>query len=296
MQASPVKDFARGRAIALAQPRSLRLDGPFAEDAALARQAITAAQADVMVVAAYGLILPKWVLDLMCHTHPGAGPGPGGCLNIHASLLPRWRGAAPIHRAIEAGDATTGVTIMRMDEGLDTGDILLAQEMPIVQTGASPDTAGTLHDRLAALGADLIVRALEQAALGQLRAQGQGTAGVSQARKVDKSQARVNWGNSALQIERGVRAFNPAPGAWTELDGVVLKLWRTQVSGACTGNASACGTILGADDAGIDVACGRGVLRLRELQRAGGKRLGVADFLRGFAVQEGMQFDRELKP
>ena len=286
---SPVKVFARERGIPLGQPRSLRLDGRFAGDAAAARQAITAARAQVMVVAAYGLILPQWVLDQMQQPVGGLAAGLG-CMNIHGSLLPRWRGAAPIHRAIESGDATTGVTIMQMDAGLDTGDIVLSQPLAIQHEGAAADTTGSLHDKLAALGADLIVSALERAEKGLLNARRQPLDGVTYAHKVEKAHALVDWEESAQLIERRVRAFNPAPGAWTELDGAVVKLWRCEVGPAVRTDGAHCGTILAADQNGIDVACGQGVLRLRELQRAGGKRMDAGAFLRGTALHPGAQF------
>ena len=286
---SPVKVFALDHGIALAQPRSLRLDGRFAPDAAAARQAITETRAQVMVVAAYGLILPQWVLELMRQPAGAAAPG-WGCINIHASLLPRWRGAAPVQRALEAGDARTGVTIMQMDEGLDTGAILLARELALTHAGPDADTAGSLLGKLAALGADLVVDALELAAQGRLSARAQPADGVTYAHKVDKAHALVDWASSAQLIERRVRAFNPAPGAWTELDGAVVKLWRTEVGGSPRPPGALPGTILSLDENGLDVACGEGVLRLRELQRAGGKRMETAAFLRGTPIKPGLRF------
>ena len=285
---SPVKVLARQRGIPVAQPRSLRLDGRFAPDAELARQALVDAQAQVMVVAAYGLILPQWVLDLMRQAQPDGTPG-RGCLNIHASLLPRWRGAAPIHRAIEAGDCRTGVTIMQMDAGLDTGDMLLVRDLSIRHTGADADTTGSLHDKLAALGAELIVTALQVAAPGALPARPQPTDGITYAHKVDKAQARVDWSASAGLIERRIRAFNPAPGAWTGLGDEVVKLWRAEVGDSASDPGAPSGTMLAVGAHGIDIACGQGVLRLHELQRAGGKRMDVAAFLRGSALHPGMR-------
>ncbi len=287
---SPVKLLARERGIALIQPRSLRLDGRFAADAQAAQAAITQARAQLMVVAAYGLMLPPWLLTLMQGPQSGDGLG---CINIHASLLPRWRGAAPIHRAIEAGDAETGVSIMQMDAGLDTGDILLAESLPIRHGLVAPDTSASLHDKLAAMGAELIVQALQLAAAAGLRARRQSQAGVTYASKVDKAQAEVDWESSADLVERRVRAFNPAPGAWTMLGDEVFKLWRCERLDAVAGHGTAGGTVLQADARGIDVACGAGVLRLTELQRAGGKRLDVAAFLRGFALPPGLQFGRK---
>ena len=286
---SALKAFARQRGIAVAQPRSLRLDGRFASDAEAARQAIADAQAQVMVVAAYGLILPQWVLDLMQQPRDGAAPG-WGCINIHASLLPRWRGAAPIHRAIEAGDACTGVTIMQMDAGLDTGDMLLVQHLPIKHTGPDADTTGSLHDKLAALGAELVVSVLQRARQGGVQARKQPIDGTTYAHKVEKAQALVDWTLSAKLIERRVRAFDPSPGAWTGLDGEVVKLWRSEVGDLTAEHGGRSGTILAVKAGGIEVACGLGVLRLHELQRAGGKRMDAAAFLRGTAVQPGMRF------
>lgn len=275
LQASPVKQLALEHHIAVAQPRSLRLDGKYPEDAAAAREAIEAAQADVMVVAAYGLILPQWVLDV-----PRLG-----CLNIHASLLPRWRGAAPIHRAIESGDTETGVTIMQMDAGLDTGDMLLVERLPI----RSMDTTGSLHDRLALLGGRLIVEALEIAACGGLTAQKQPAEGVTYAHKIEKAEAAIDWTAPAETLARRVRAFNPFPGAATALAGEAMKVWAAHAEDAASGGAP--GEVLAADADGIRVATGAGVLVLTELQRAGGKRLAVGDFLRGFALASGQVLD-----
>ena len=287
---SPVKLWARKHGITVAQPRSLRLDGRFPDDAADARQAIDAARADVMVVAAYGLILPQWVLDTMRRAQPGAVPGLG-CINIHASLLPRWRGAAPIQRAIEAGDERSGVCIMQMDAGLDTGDILLSGETAIVHGGGpTADTTGTLQDRLATLGGDLVVEALALAERRELCPRKQPLDGVTYAHKVDKANALIDWTSSPMLGERRVRAFDPAPGAWTVLDGVLVKVWRAQVAAGPGDPAVPFGSVVSAGPAGIDVACGEGVLRLTELQRSGGKRLGVGDFLRGMPVRPGMRF------
>ncbi|TFZ06870.1 methionyl-tRNA formyltransferase [Ramlibacter henchirensis] len=275
LQASPVKQFAQQHGIPVAQPRGLRLDGKFAQDASLAKEALQTARADVMVVAAYGLILPQWVLDL-----PRLG-----CLNIHASLLPRWRGAAPIHRAIEAGDSESGVTIMQMDAGLDTGDMLLVEREPITPE----DTTGSLHDRLAALGGRLIVEALELAACGGLVRTPQPGEGVTYAHKIDKGEAQVDWSQPAAVIERRLRAFDPFPGATSRVGTEALKLWRGKVMDGRPAPHSP-GTVLAAAPDGIDVATGDGVLRLTELQRAGGKRLRAADFLRGAAITPGLRF------
>ena len=277
LQASPVKQFAVEHGIAVAQPRSLRLDGKYPDDAAAARAQIEAAQADVMVVAAYGLILPKWTLET-----PRLG-----CLNIHASLLPRWRGAAPIHRAIEAGDAETGVTIMQMDAGLDTGDMLLVERIAIAPT----DTTATLHDKLAGLGARLIVEALEIAACGSLTRTKQPQEGVTYAHKIEKAEAEVDWSQPADVIERRIRAFDPFPGAATHLGDEAVKLWRSEIDSGPHSLDAPSGTILLADASGVTVACGNNTaLRVTELQRAGGKRLPAADFLRGFPLTAGQRF------
>jgi len=275
LQASPVKQFALAHGMAVSQPRSLRLDGKYPEDAAAAREAILAAGADAMVVAAYGLILPQWVLDAPAR----------GCLNIHASILPRWRGAAPIHRAIEAGDAQTGVTIMQMDAGLDTGDMLLLECVPILPA----DNTGSLHDRLAVLGGRLIVEALELAAIGGLKPVVQPFEGVTYAHKIEKAEAGIDWTLPAVVLERRVRAFNPFPGAATALAGEAIKVWAAHVEAETTSGVPGQVLAVGAD--GIRVLTGEGVLVLTELQRAGGKRLSAADFLRGFALEAGPVMD-----
>ena len=277
LQPSAVKQGALEHGIPVAQPTSLRLDGKYPAEAAAARNAIDAAQADVMVVAAYGLILPQWTLDA-----PRLG-----CLNIHASLLPRWRGAAPIHRAIEAGDAETGVTIMQMDAGLDTGDMLLVESLPI----HVDDTTGSLHDRLAVLGGRMVVQALAQAAAGGLHPTPQPAEGVTYAHKIDKAEAAMDWSQPAAVLSQRIRAFNPFPGASGVLAGEVLKLWCCEIHSALCPPDMRPGTILSANADGIDVACGDGVLRITTLQRPGGKRLAVADFLRGFDVAPGMAFE-----
>ena len=277
LQPSAVKQGALEHGIPVAQPTSLRLDGKYPAEAAAARNAIDAAQADVMVVAAYGLILPQWTLDA-----PRLG-----CLNIHASLLPRWRGAAPIHRAIEAGDTETGVTIMQMDAGLDTGDMLLVESLPI----HADDTTGSLHDRLAILGGRMVVQALTQAAAGGLHPTPQPAEGVTYAHKIDKAEAAVDWSQPVAVVSQRIRAFNPFPGASGVLAGEVLKLWCCEIHSALRPSDVRQGTILSANADGIDVACGDGVLRITTLQRPGGKRLAVADFLRGFDVAPGMAFE-----
>ena len=277
LHASPVKAFALEHHIPLAQPRSLRLEGKYPDDAQAARAALETARPDVLVVAAYGLILPQWVLDL-----PRLG-----CLNIHASLLPRWRGAAPIHRAIEAGDRRTGITIMQMDAGLDTGEMLLVET---IEMGAD-ETTSSLHDRLAALGGRAIVEALEMVACGGLISTPQPAEGVSYAHKIDKAEAAIDWRDTAGVIERRLRAFDPFPGATAILDGDMIKCWRGTVVAA----EGAPGAVLAVDDQGITVACGEGALRLTELQRAGGKRLGAAAFLQGRPIEPGMIFEPHVR-
>ncbi|PJI95648.1 methionyl-tRNA formyltransferase [Acidovorax sp. 69] len=275
LQASPVKQCAQAHGIPVAQPRSLRLDGKYPDDAAAAREALLSAKADVMVVAAYGLILPQWVLDLPAR----------GCLNIHASLLPRWRGAAPIHRAIEAGDAQTGVTIMQMDAGLDTGAMLLREPLAI----GPDDTTAALHDRLATLGGRMIVEALELAACGGLQPVPQPAEGITYAHKIEKTESTIDWALPAAVIGQRIRAFDPFPGASTECGGEVIKIWCYKISSNVDLPDERPGLISSVDDAGVVVACGAGTaLRLTTLQRAGGKRLPAADFLRGFDLQPGM--------
>ena len=280
LQASPVKQLALQHNWPIAQPRSLRLDGKYPEDAAQARLAIAQARADVMVVAAYGLILPQWVLDdLRLHGL--------GCLNIHASLLPRWRGAAPIHRAIEAGDTHTGVTIMQMDAGLDTGDMLLVHSLDIVPQ----DTTASLHDRLASMGGELIVQALDLAAAGRLAPRPQPESGVTYAHKIEKAEAWIDWSQDAASIVRRVRAFNPFPVAVTSLMGEPLKVWDAHVldrtSIAADAPAPVCGQIIASDTHGIVVAARDSAVVLTELQRPGGKRVATADFLHGSAIEVG---------
>ena len=270
LQASAVKQYAQIHGLPLAQPRSLRLDGRFADDAAAARAALERAAPDVMVVAAYGLILPPWVLALPRH----------GCLNIHGSLLPRWRGAAPIQRAIEAGDAETGITIMQMDAGLDTGAMLLAERMAITDN----DTGATLHDRLAELGARQIVAALDRLQAGTLQPQAQPAEGVSYAHKIDKAEAAIDWRAPAAEIERRLRAFDPFPGAATVLAGQSVKVWRGRV----VPGSGAPGEVLQADDGRLVLACGEGALELLELQLPGGRRIASRDFLQRHPVPAGM--------
>lgn len=259
---SPVKTLALASGIEVYQPQTLK-------DAA-ARERLRAVGAEAMIVAAYGLILPQQVLDLPRF----------GCINIHASLLPRWRGAAPIQRAILAGDAETGVCIMQMEAGLDTGPVLHSESLPI----AEDDTAATLHDKLAVLGARLIVEALQRLPLPPCP---QPENGVSYAAKIEKAEAWLDWRLPALHLARQVRAFNPYPGAATRLQGSPIKVWQAEVMEA----SGAPGVIAASDRNGIVVTCGQDALRLTGLQRAGGKRLSVAQFLAGTALVPGSAFD-----
>jgi methionyl-tRNA formyltransferase len=268
-QASEVKALAQKHGIEVFQPASLK-----SEDA-LSR--LKSAHADAMVVAAYGLILPKAVLDLF----------PFGCVNIHASLLPRWRGAAPIQRALLAGDPESGACIMRMDAGLDTGPLYICERVPIEPS----ETGGSLHDKLAAVGARLVVEALDGIEDGRLQPRPQPFEGATYAAKVDKKEAILDWKRDAVSIERTVRAFNPVPGALSTLDGEPVKIWRAQCAaetGAETGTDP--GQVISADEQGIVVACGKGALRIIELQRAGGKRLAARDFVRGRALAAATRF------
>jgi methionyl-tRNA formyltransferase len=259
LQASAVKQVALKHDIPVYQPEKLR--DPATHDP------IREVHVDCMVVAAYGIILPQAVLDM-----PRIG-----CLNIHASLLPRWRGAAPIQRAIEAGDTETGVTIMQMDAGLDTGAMLLKEALPI----QADDTAASLHDKLAEQGARLIVAAL--ASYDTLKAEPQPEAGVTYAAKISKAEARIDWNLPASDIERRIRAFDPFPGAVTEFNGTAIKIWRAAVSDA----AGEPGSVLSADDRQITVACGHGALSLQLLQKPGSKRLQARDFLQGLPLAPG---------
>ena len=263
LQMSPVKQLALEHGIAVHQPE--RLKDP------ATHEPLRAAGVDLMVVAAYGLILPRAVLEI-----PRLG-----CINIHGSLLPRWRGAAPIQRAIEAGDAETGITLMRMEAGLDTGPMLLKEAVPIT----AGDNAASLHDKLAALGARLVVDGLRR--FDQLTPIAQPTEGVTYASKIDKAEALLDFRKPATELACRIRAFDPFPGAAAVLDGATIKLWRAEAI-AADGQP---GTVLVADGAGIVIACGDGALRITELQKPGGKRLPVADLLRGYAIVPGQRFD-----
>ena len=257
---SAVKRFAAANRIDVLQPESL--------EPAQHLERVRSVKPDALVVAAYGLILPQPLLEA----------GPLGALNIHASLLPRWRGAAPIQRALLAGDRETGISIMQMDAGLDTGPVLQQRAIPI----AADDDAGSLHDKLAELGAEMIVDTLARIESGAARAVPQPRAGVTYARKIGKQDTRLDWSLPATQLERAVRAFRPAPGASTTLEGEPIKIWRARVlddrlpPGVLAPN--------------LVVGCGEGALAVEELQRAGGKRLSAADFLRGKPLARDARF------
>ena len=268
LRPSPVKQEALDRGIDVSQPRSLRLDGKYPEDAAQCQQLLNRLDADVMVVAAYGLILPTWTLQ-----QPRFG-----CLNIHASLLPRWRGAAPIQRAIDAGDTETGITIMQMDEGLDTGDMLWIRQLPIHPS----HTAAQLHDELAELGAQSIVEAIEKLDNHALSATPQPSEGVCYAEKLQKSEAPLDFSRSAVDLARRVRAFNPVPGSTIELPEVTgpVKVWMAQA--LPHDSTATAGDIVSVSTEGIDIATGDGVLRILELQRPGSKRQPVDQFVMGW--------------
>ncbi len=260
VEPGPVKALAGARGIPVLQPAGLR-------DSAT-RQRLTAVPLDVLVVAAYGLILPKPILDWPRH----------GCINIHASLLPRWRGAAPIQRALLAGDRETGISLMRMDEGLDTGPIISRHPVTI----AARETAGSLHDRLARVAAGAIVEALRQLQHEcHLVAVAQPEEGVTYAAKIERGEALIDWRQDAAAIDRSIRAFNPAPGAQATLGGETVKLWEATPA---PGRSGAPGTVVRADAAGIAVACGEGTLSVTLLQRPGGRRLSAAAFLAGHPI------------
>ncbi len=265
---SPVKVVATRLGRAVYQPPTLRdSDG---------QEHLKAAAPDVIVVVAYGLILPQAVLDIPRY----------GAINIHASLLPRWRGAAPIHRAIGAGDAQSGISIMQMDAGLDTGPLLVTHAVTI----APGETTGTLHDKLSRLGADAIVEALDGIVNRRLVPIPQDDEGITYAAKVNKRETWLDWSRPAIELERCIRAFNPSPGAQARFEDVELKVWKGTAMENVVDQRASAGTVLRIDPAGLDVACGAGLLRLEAVQRAGGRQMPVADLLRGFAIKPGDRF------
>jgi methionyl-tRNA formyltransferase len=263
---SPVKVEAERRGLPVLQPVTLKM--------ADARSGALSVPLDVLVVAAYGLILPPEVLAWPRH----------GCINIHASKLPRWRGAAPIHRALLAGDASTGVAIMQMDAGLDTGPVIASREVPI----GPRETCGSLHDRLADAGASLLVETLHRLAHdGHLPAEPQPPEGATYAGRIERDEARIDWSADAIQIDRHVRTFDPRPGAFTLLRGQPIKVWRAQASGSERGAVP--GTVLEATARGIVVECGRGRLIIDEVQLAGGRRMSAAAFVAGRGIEAGVR-------
>ncbi|MGB6242315.1 MAG: methionyl-tRNA formyltransferase [Castellaniella sp.] len=276
LQASPVKQAALDAGIAVLQPRSLRLDGKYPDEAQSAQDTLRAWAPEVMVVAAYGLILPQWVLDLPRH----------GCLNIHASLLPRWRGAAPIQRAIQAGDADSGITIMQMDAGLDTGDMLLRVECPI----GPQDTGASLHDALATAGASAIVQVLGDLDVGRLPDPvPQPQDGITYADKLQKSESALDFSLPATELARRIRAFDPFPGTTMALPGIEqpVKVWAARalpMPDQSAGAAPAPGTIVQMGREGIDVATAQGLLRITLLQKAGSRRQAADVFLQSYRV------------
>jgi methionyl-tRNA formyltransferase len=259
---SPVKRLAADRGIEVFQPENFKSKETV--------ERVRAVRPDALVVAAYGLILPQALLEA----------GRYGAFNIHASLLPRWRGAAPIQRALLAGDSETGISIMQMDAGLDTGPVLKQAKTRI----RDDDDAGSLHDRLAGMGADLIVEALVEVESSRSVAVPQPKSGITYARKIDKRETRLDWARPAAELEHAVRAFRPAPGALTRIGGVELKVWRARVD---SGRVLAPGEVTDS----LVVGCGQGALEILELQRAGGRRLSASDFLRGHPLPAGARFE-----
>ena len=266
LTASPVKQIAQKEGLELIQPRSLRLEGKYPEDAAHAHTQIAASKADVMVVAAYGLILPQSVLEIPAH----------GCLNIHASLLPRWRGAAPIQRAIEAGDMQTGITLMQMDSGLDTGAILSQETLNIMPS----DTAATLHDSLAMLGARMLIRDLAAILKGQIKPLPQPPEGISYAEKIKKEEALIDWQQPAEVLAHRIRAFDPFPGASTQIAGEDVKIWQAQAIPSSASPAPP-GTITAISKTTLVIATGCGMLEILQVQQPGKKRQNISQWLAG---------------
>ena len=269
---SPVKQYALEQGLPLIQPTSLRLNGQYHEQALEAHTRMRATEHSVMVVAAYGLILPQTVLDIP----------PFGCLNIHGSLLPRWRGAAPIQRAIQAGDSETGITIMQMEPGLDTGPMLAVERIPILPD----DTTASIHDKLADLGGKLMVATLFKLAHGELEAITQPEQGVTYASKIHKDEAMLDFTEPAVVLERQIRAFNPFPGACAMFNGTLIKIWCAELLD--TSSSLPPGSLVAANaQDGVIVVCGDGLIRLYELQKPGAKRLPACEFIKGFPLEGG---------
>jgi methionyl-tRNA formyltransferase len=289
LQASPVKIFAQEKNIPVLQPETLKREHADPQKKVAAQQAyqyLSDIDFDAMVVVAYGLILPQDILDL------ASRKGRHGCFNIHASLLPRWRGAAPIQRAIESGDATTGVSIMQMDAGLDTGDTVLVGDLEITPH----ETSTSLHDRLAALGAELMVKVLNDLnqVLTVVRTP-QATEGITYAEKILKSEAEIDWYLSAIEIDRRIRAFNPFPGSTSNLHGEQFKFWNSCLSSKAQALQNATpGQVLGFDGDAVHVQCGEGVIEILEMQKPGGKKTSASACLQSYRTQEKiMQFKKD---
>ena len=280
---SLVKQKALQMDIPILQPTSLKLDGAYSTEALHAKKQIESLDFDVMIVAAYGLILPTWLLSLV-ETKNNLG-----CINVHASLLPRWRGAAPIHRAIWAGDEQTGTCIMKMAQGLDTGPIIAQETMQI----QSLDTTGTLHDRLASQGSRVLIEVLDKLAQKEkFVLLEQSPVGITYAEKIKKEEARIEWGQEANQIDRQIRALNPSPGAFTTLNQEIIKIWLSENISHRWNNhqTSQPGEILEVDDFGISVAGNQGVVRLLEVQKAGSKRMSASQFVKNMQLKPGQIF------
>jgi methionyl-tRNA formyltransferase len=289
LQASPVKIFAQEKNIPVLQPETLKREHADPQKKVAAQQAyqyLSDIDFDAMVVVAYGLILPQDILDIASRN------GRYGCFNIHASLLPRWRGAAPIQRAIESGDATTGVSIMQMDAGLDTGDTVLVGDLEITPH----ETSASLHDRLAVLGAQLMVKTLNDLDKGCGPARTpQPSVGVTYAEKILKSEAEIDWDLSAIEIDQRIRAFNPFPGSTSSLDGEQLKFWNSCLpSKAQTFQNATPGQVLGFDGDAVYIQCGEGVIKVLEMQKPGGKKTSASACLQSYRIQEKiMQFKKD---
>jgi len=289
LQASPVKVFAQEKNIPVLQPETLKQNHADLQKRTAAQEAfqyLSGIDFDAMVVVAYGLILPHAILDLASQN------GRHGCLNIHASMLPRWRGAAPIQRAIESGDALTGVSIMQMNAGLDTGDTVLVGDLKITPQ----ETSASLHDRLAALGSELIVKTLNDLNEGIAIARTpQPIRGVTYAEKILKSEAEIDWYLSAIEIDRRIRAFNPFPGSTSSLDGEQMKLWNSCLPSKAQINPDAIpGQVLDFSEHGVYVQCGDGVIEVLEMQKSGGKKIAASACLQSYRAQEKiMQFKKD---
>jgi methionyl-tRNA formyltransferase len=289
LHASPVKVFAQEHNIPVLQPATLKQDHVDLQKRTVAQEAyqyLSSIEFDAMVVVAYGLILPQDILGLASKN------GRHGCFNIHASLLPRWRGAAPIQRAIESGDASTGVSIMQMDAGLDTGDTVLVGDLKI----APQETSASLHDRLAALGAELMVKTLNALERGAVITRTpQSSDGITYAEKILKNEAEIDWQLSAVEIDRRIRAFNPFPGATSSLNGDLLKFWDSCLPNkGQTEQSLNPGQVLGFSEDGVYVQCGVGVIEILEMQKPGGKKTGASACLQTYRTQEKiMQFKKD---